>query len=308
MSSSISGFTRSVHVRLVRHAKANNVDPNLVLRRYATERFLYRLSVSPHAQRFVLKGGMLMLVWLGEQIRPTRDVDLLGFGDLSDESLAAAVLEICALPVEEDGIRFDPASTRVTAIRREDPYGGRRVTARALLGPAKIAVRIDVGIGDAVVPEPEWLDYPSLLDLPQPRLRAYRPETAIAEKLHAMVTLGMQNSRMRDFFDIQALADHLSLEGKILGRAVQSTFERRGTALPRDGVTALTSDFVAVPGKQAQWEAFLRKNRLADTSRDLGHVIAAIETFVGPLVATLADGGEHAASWPAGGPWVWPKA
>lgn len=303
MSAALSGAAHSIHVRLIRHAKDKDVDPNLVLRRFATERFLYRLSVSPHARHFVLKGGMLMLVWLGEQIRPTRDVDLLGFGDLADEPLVAAVMEVCAFPVQDDGLRFDPESIRIAAIRRDDPYGGRRVTVRALMGPAKIAVRIDIGIGDAVVPEPEWLEYPSLLDLPQPRLRAYRPETAIAEKLHAMVALGMQNSRMRDFFDIMALADHLSFDGEVLSRAVQNTFERRNTELPRDGVAALTPDFVAVPGKQAQWEAFLDRNRLTDTSRDLGQVVAKIDFFVGPLLAALAGGGEVPRTWPAGGPW-----
>lgn len=193
------GLARSVQVRLVRHAKAIDVDPNIVLARYATERLLYRLSRSPHAERFVLKGALLLLVWLGETIRPTRDADLLGFGELDVNALTRIFHEICTVQVEPDGLAFDAASTRVAAIRPEDAYGGQRVTLLACLGPARIRVQVDVGIGDALTPEPEWLEYPSLLDLPRPRLRAYRPETAIAEKVHAMVVLGSKTAACETF-------------------------------------------------------------------------------------------------------------
>jgi hypothetical protein len=171
------GLAQSVQTRLVRHARALGVDPNLVLARYATERFLYRLSRSRYTDRFILKGALLILAWLGETIRPTRDADLLGFGDLSEEALTAIFREIASMQVEEDGLTFDPSSIQVVAIRPEDEYGGQRVTLLGHLGPARLRVQVDVGIGDAVVPEPEWLDYPSLLDLPRPRLRVYRQET-----------------------------------------------------------------------------------------------------------------------------------
>lgn len=185
-----TGLAQSVQARLVRHAKSLNVDPNLVFARYATERLLYRLSRSQYAERFVLKGALLLLVWLGETIRPTRDADLLGFGELDAEALARIFREICDVHVQPDGLSFDAASVRVAAIRPEDAYGGQRVTLRVLLGKTRIRVQVDVGIGDAVTPEPEWLEYPSLLDFPRPRLRAYGPETVIAEKVHAMVVLG----------------------------------------------------------------------------------------------------------------------
>src|SRR5262249_52421081 len=153
-------------VRLVQHAKKLGIDPNVVLVRYASERLLYRLSRSAHADRFVLKGALLLLVWLGETIRPTRDADLLGFGALDTESLRELFRGLCTHPVEPDGIEFDAASLRVGPIRIEDAYGGQRIELTARLGKARLRVQVDVGIGDAVVPEPEWIEYPSLLNLP----------------------------------------------------------------------------------------------------------------------------------------------
>lgn len=298
------GLAQSVQVRLVRHAKAIEVDPNLVLTRYATERLLYRLSRSSHAERFVLKGALLLLVWLGETIRPTRDADLLGFGELDAETLARTFAEIIANPVEPDGLVFDAGSMRVTAIRPEDAYGGQRLTLLARLGPARLRVQVDVGIGDAVTPEPEWLDYPSLLDLPRPRLRAYRPETAIAEKVHAMVVLGSKNSRMRDFFDVDALAVHRSFEGPVLADAVRATFTRRRTEFSSETPIGLTQAFVEVEGKRAQWTGFVRRSRLTAAPASLEAVVERLAAFIGPLLAALARGESFVAKWAPGGPWI----
>lgn len=195
MSVERGGLARSVQVRLARHAKAIGVDPNLVLTRYGAERFLYRLSRSRHAERFVLKGALLLLAWLGETLRPTRDVDLLGFGELTDGELLAILREVCGVAVDPDAVTFDAASAKVAPIREDDAYGRRRVTVRGRIGTARVAVQVDIGIGDAVTPAPEWLEYPSFLDFPSPRLLAYPRETVLAEKLHAMVLLGVRNSR-----------------------------------------------------------------------------------------------------------------
>lgn len=245
------GLSRSVHTRLIRHAQSLGVDANLVLTRFATERLLHRLSRSPHAERFVLKGALLMLVWLGEAVRPTRDADLLGFGDLSDEALAGIFREVCAMPVEPDGMTYVADSVMVADIRREDAYGGKRVAMQAQLGSARLRVQVDVGLGDAVSPPPEWLEYPSMLDLPRPRLRAYRPETVVAEKVHAMVALGSKNSRMRDFFDVHMLATLVSFDGESLAGAMHATFEQRRTAVPDRLPLALTPEFGAMPDKRA---------------------------------------------------------
>ena len=271
MTDASAALAQSVQVRLVRHAKMLGVDPNLILTRFAMERFLYRLSRSPEVERFVLKGALLLLVWLGETIRPTRDADLLGFGDLSDEALARTFREVCAVGVEPDAMIYLPNSIRVAAIRPEDAYGGKRVTLQSCLGPARLRVQVDVGIGDAVIPEPVWLDYPSLRDLPRARLRAYRPETAISEKFHAMVTLGSKNSRMRDFFDIDALAARQSFDGQAL-------------------VDAL-------------WAGFVKKNRLSSAPADLGQVVERLALFLAPVVTAAQRGAAMDLVWPPGGPW-----
>jgi predicted nucleotidyltransferase component of viral defense system len=292
-----------VQRRLVSHAKAINVDPNLVLVRYATERLLYRLSQSTHAGRFILKGGALMLVWLGETIRPTRDIDLLGFGDLEATALARTFADICATPVEPDGLVFDAKSVRVEAIRPEDDYGGQRVVLAAHLGPARLRIQVDIGIGDSVVPDPEWLDYPSLLDLPRPKVRAYRRETAIAEKVHAMVVLGTKNSRMRDFFDVHALAMHTSFDGRNVARAFRSTFTRRKTPLPIEVPVALTRAFADIEGKREQWAAFVQRNRLTMAPQHLDGVTDRLTAFVWPPLAAAAADTEFGKAWSAGGPW-----
>ena len=304
MSARTTGLAQSVQTRLVRHAKASGIDPNLVLARFAVERFLYRLSRSPHAERFVLKGALLMLVWLGETIRPTRDADLLGFGDLSENSLAGIFTDICAVEVEPDAMHYLPSTVRVTPIRPEAAYGGMRVTLQARLGAARLRVQVDVGIGDAVTPEPVWLDYPGLLDFPRPRMRAYRPETAIAEKFHAMVVLGAANSRMRDFFDICALSERARFDARVLAEAVRATFERRRTPLTADTPLALTPEFASMRDKQAQWRGFLSKNGLTSTPADLERTIERLAAFLGPVHAALALGQPFTAAWPPGGPWT----
>lgn len=298
-----TGLPHSVQVRLVQHAKRLGIDPNVVLVRYASERLLYRLSCSPYADRFVLKGALLLLVWLGETIRPTRDIDLLGFGDLSAESLHRLFSEVCAQPVETDGIAFDLASLRVNAIRIEDAYGGQRVEITAHLGKARLRVQVDVGIGDAVVPEPRWIDYPSLLQLSQPRLRAYQPETAIAEKLHAMVQLSAANSRMRDFFDVHALSSGQPFEGPVLGASIAATFAQRRTNLPRELPLALTREFAAIPGKSAQWGGFTRRLVGQTQPPDLADVIDSIQAFAGPVLLAVARSESFTQNWPPGGPW-----
>jgi hypothetical protein len=262
MSGKRDGLARSVQVRLARHAKAIGVDPNLVLTRYAVERFLYRLSRSPHADRFVLKGALVLLAWLGETLLPTRDADLLGFGDLSEAALARIFDEVCEMEVEPDAMTFLADTVNVAPIRVESGYGGYRVTVQSRLGAARLRVQVDVGIGDIVVPEPAWLDYPGLLDLPRPRLRAYSRASVMAEKLHAMVVLGSANSRVKDYFDLHALLLENAVTAGELERALSATFERRGTALPNGVPLGLTDEFARDASKQTQWQAFLDKNRL----------------------------------------------
>jgi len=301
MSKKEDGLPASIRAKLLNHAKGLGLEYNRILDRYALERYLYRLSKSKYANRFVLKGALLMLVWLGETIRPTRDADLLGYGDMDKTALERIFQDICSITVEPDAIEFQPDTVKVEDIRKNDPYGGRRVTLKSQLGNARIDVQVDVGIGDVIIPEPVWLDYPSLLDLPSARVRAYQPETSIAEKLHAMAVLGLPNSRMKDFFDIAALAERGHFDGEKLGSAIKATFERRSTALPVNPA-AFTPEFSANPAKQQQWNVFLGTSGLSDKVT-LDTRVTIIRGFLGPLLERLTRGQIFSGYWSPGGPW-----
>ena len=247
----------SVRQRLLNLAKARGQPLELLLTRYALERLLHRLSLSPHRERFVLKGALLLTTWFDEPHRATRDLDLLGFGDPSEDALLAVLREVMMIAVD-DGVSFDTTKLKIQPIREDLDYGGSRLSTTALLSGARIPIVVDVGFGDAIEPGAEDIELPVLLDMPSPRLRAYPLETVIAEKLHAMVTLGMANSRMKDFYDVWMLTRAFTLDPNRLRRAVDATFARRDTSLLASVPEGLSDAFAADPGKQAQWHAFAR--------------------------------------------------
>lgn len=246
---------------------------------------------------------MLMVVWFGETFRPTRDIDLLGFGIMSESDLSLYLRAICRLEVEFDGMEYDPHSLRIEEIRNENDYGGRRATLHSSMGASRIPIHIDIGVGDAVVPSPEWIEYPGLLDLPGPRLRAYRKETAISEKLHAMVHLGQVNSRMKDFFDIYTRASREAFEEEPLGMAIRATFERRATPIPVRTPTALTEEFATSREQQAQWKAFLDRHSLSEIPDEFARVVHLIAGFLLPVMEAGGLGGGRPRTWKPGGPW-----
>ena len=241
--------------RLLNLAHARGEPMELLLTRYALERLLHRLSVSPHRERFVLKGAMLLVTWFDEPHRATRDLDLLGFGDATEDSLLRTVREIMAVELD-DGLSFDLKALRTDAIREDIEYGGSRLRITAALAGARIPITVDIGFGDAVEPGVEDIDLPVLLDMPSPRLRAYPPEAVIAEKLHAMVVLGLANSRMKDYYDVWMLTSALKADRLRLRRAIVATFARRRTAIPSLIPDGLSDAFAEDPGKQRQWAAF----------------------------------------------------
>lgn len=279
----VRNLAASVRQRLLNVAKERGDEFNLILARYALERLLYRMSVSPHGERFVLKGALLFAVWGVDDHRPTRDADLLGFGDSGLAALVGVFREICVVPCE-DGIMFDPDSIAAAPIAEEKVYSGVRVTLRAELAGARIPVQIDVGFGDAVTPEPESVIYPVLLDAPAPKLRAYPVATVVAEKFHAVTVLGMGNSRMKDFHDLQVIASRFEIETDLLARAIAATFERRKTPIPEGVPIALGPEFATDKAKQGQWAAFLRRNRLDDKAYSLEKCQAAISRLVIPAL------------------------
>ncbi len=300
----ITNLSASVRQRLLNLSRRNQEDYNLILSRYANERLLYRLAQSSFAHQFVLKGAMLFVLWTGKLHRPTHDVDLLGYGNPAQEELAQLFRDVCVIVVEPDGIIFDPDSVRVEDIREGQEYGGQRVQVMAMLGTARISVQIDVGFGDAVTPTANEIEYPTLLDFPAPILRVYPRETVVAEKLHAMVTLGMLNSRMKDFYDLWILAGRFPFDGETLVAAIRATFARRGTELNLDTPIALTGTFADDPNKRRQWQAFLNRNKLDVVDMDFSDIIVQINAFLAPPFLAAGEGVDFAEFWPPGGSWT----
>lgn len=277
----------SVRARLLNLAKAQGADFNQVLVRFALERILYRLSQSAHAGQFLLKGALLFTLWYDMPHRTTRDADLLGFGPSDLESITRTFRDIASVEVD-DGIVFDPATVSVEEIRKDAGYAGARVLITGELAKARCKTQIDIGFGDAVTPGPVHAVYPVLIaDLPAPRLRTYPVYTVIAEKLHAIATLGMTNTRLKDYLDISVLLDRESLNADTLAKAIAATFTRRGTPLPAVLPVGLTDEFATGASRQAMWHAFLKKNGIAITP--LPGVVAKLRAMLGPALVQAAN-------------------
>lgn len=252
----------SVRARLLNLAKDSGSDYGLILTKYALERLLYRLSVSQWSDAFLLKGALLFDLWFDQTHRPTRDIDLLGFGSSEVDDVATVFRDVCALACE-DGMVFGAATVRAAAIRKEANYAGVRVTLLGMLDGARCAVQVDVGYGDAITPEPERVSFPVLLeDMAAPAMRAYPVYTVVAEKYQAMVSLGMANTRLKDYFDLWILAKHVPFDSSILQDAIAATFARRGTPMPQEQPLGLSDAFTQDSAKIQQWKAFLGKNKL----------------------------------------------
>jgi predicted nucleotidyltransferase component of viral defense system len=290
MPKGIRNIGASVRARLQNLSRETGQSFELILTRYALERLLYRLSTSAYADRFVLKGAMLLMSWFADPYRATRDLDLLGFGDPSPSAMVAAFKEILATDAV-DGVAFDLDALRVDQIREELEYGGLRLRTTASISGARIAVTVDVGFGDALEPGVEVIDYPCILDLPAPRLNAYARETVMAEKFQAMVALGRANSRMKDFYDIWLLSQSFPFDDDRLARAIAATFERRRTEIPAELPDALTPAFVEDEHKQRQWNAFIENVALHPGS--LAHVVASVAGFIMPHTIAAAKIGKN---------------
>lgn len=293
----------SVRERLFNLAKERQEDFQLMLTRYALERTMYRLSRSPHRGQFVLKGAMLFSLWGDEPHRATRDLDLLGRGASNLSRLEQVFREIITTAVEDDGLDFRPESAHGERIREDQEYAGVRIHCEARLAAARIPIQVDIGFGDAVTPAPEEVEYPTLLDSPKPRLLAYRREAVVAEKFHAMVALGIANSRMKDFYDLWVLSRKFNFDGKVLGEAIRATFAQRETPLPPEPPLALTSVFYEDPGKQVQWKAFLHRTRLKSGEATLADIVLTLRDFLLPPVIARAKGESFEKQWPPAGPW-----
>lgn len=277
----------SIRDRLLNKVRAEKLDYNLLLTRYALERMIYRLSISAERDRFLLKGALLFDLWFDVPHRPTHDADFLGFGSAEIPQLEAVFRDICRIEVD-DGIVFDSDSVKAAEIRKEANYAGVRVTLMGMLDKARCPVQADIGFGDAVVPGPDEVDYPVLLaEMPAPHLHVYPRYTVVAEKLEALTSLGMLNSRMKDYFDLWVLVRYSEFDRQILIRAIAATFERRQTRIP-DGVPiGLSDEFANDSLKEKQWNAFLRKNSIAP--KPLLEVVTDLRDFLMPVLKSAAQ-------------------
>lgn len=299
-SPSPTNLPASVHQRLINLARTRRQDANLVLNRFALERFLYRLSRSPHADAFVLKGAMLFLVWTGDSARPTRDVDFLARIE-PDPALVRRMIDvICRTSVEPDGLDFRSELLDLEAMQALRQFGGFRATVPVFLGRTRLQVQIDLGFGDAVTPAPQQLEFPTLLDFPAPHLAAYPMASVIAEKVEAMLKLGTANTRTKDYFDLLTLSRAFPFSGQELASALFASCNARGTTVPRDVPAGLVEAFGQDAAAQSRWTAFLNRNELP-REVSWAEAVTAVRSFAWPPLQ--AAGLEFTAFWPAGGPW-----
>ncbi len=294
----------SVHQRLLNRARQDTVDFGLLVQRYAIERFLYRLGRSAVVDHFTLKGATLFWVWARQPFRSTRDVDLLGSGSPDHAAVRRAIEAICSVSCAEDGVVFDADSIRVEDIREEQEYGGVRATVKGSLGRSRLTLQVDIGFGDAVTPEREEQEYPTLLGHPASRVWAYPRETFVAEKFEAMVRLGPANSRVKDLWDVTAVARSFDFGGGLLREAVERTFRRRGTGFTEAKPDALQAAFYEDLKRTTYWKEFQRQVQAgAPGPHHLAEAGEEIRSFLGPLWDSLVSGQPFSGHWFAGGPW-----
>lgn len=291
----VKDVAASVRARLTTRAKERGEDVQSVLVRYAVERFLYRLGVSQQASRFLLKGAALFSLWFDAPHRPTKDLDLLGFGQNDIQTLEETIASICQIE-SEDGLEFLADTVHGEPIREEEVYGGVRIKFVARLGQARIRLQVDVGFGDAVTPDAEMADFPTLLDFPAPRLKVYPKETVMAEKFNAMVKLGEANGRMKDFWDVNYLLDEFEFDGTLIQSALRATFENRQTPFPTALPIALKDEFATNPMVLARWKAFVTRNRI-DRSNDLSVIVQQLRLFFEPIIESERGRDRFSMTW-----------
>lgn len=290
----------SVRRRLLNYARAEKVEFEYVLRRYANERLLYRLSRSQWGERLILKGANVFLVWSREGFRQSRDVDLLARG-LSIEEVEGCIRDITSAEVEPDGLTFLPDTIRLEEIREEAEYGGTRVHLEALLSGARIPVQLDIAFGDPVIPAPEFERFPTILeDLPSPEVLTYPRETVVAEKYEAIVRFGEANTRVKDFFDLWVLQDQFEFDGTV-AEAIAQTFRSRGTTIPEESVLALSDAFIHGIGGE-RWQAFLNRTELRAPSFE--EVTRLLARFLGTPAEAARRGEPLSARWEVQAGWV----
>jgi predicted nucleotidyltransferase component of viral defense system len=286
----------SVKAKLKKEADSGAKDFNFMLLHYFIERLLYRLSISPYSNNFILKGGLLLYTVLDNRGRATRDIDFLAH-DIKNTpaGLVRIFSEIVIIPVN-DAVSFDTENITAEQIKEDAEYQGVRIKLTARLDRSRHVLHFDIGFGDVIFPQPVDLTYPTLLDMEPPRLKAYSMESVIAEKFQAIVYLADLNSRMKDFYDIYELSRILDFDGASLSEAISQTFKNRKTEFSSCPV-AFTDDFPLLPNKQIQWRAFQRRTGIANIPDDFSVIVAVIKRFLFPVYESLVKGKAFGGQW-----------
>jgi hypothetical protein len=283
----------SIKIRLLNIARERSQVFDVLLVRFALERILFRLSVSPHRDKYILKGGLLVTAWTGNDNRTTKDADFLGYGDNEPDKLITAFRAIMKIEAN-DGIIFDLGGLAAEPIREDAEYGGIRIKTTAFLEQTRIPITIDIGFGDDIADPSHQIDFPSLLDFPAAHLRAYSPASVMAEKFHAIVDLGEINGRMKDYFDLWSIPMSMTILPDDLDAAIKATFARRGTMIPSSTPIGLSRTMMDDASKQRQWRAYATS--IGEDTLEFERVIGAIWRTLGPSCLRIIQAQETSSS------------
>jgi len=256
-----SNQNQSIKDRLKNLARASGIDYNFCCIQFMQERFLARLEKSKYRNHFILKGALLLLAYELPQVRPSKDIDFLG-GKISNHPnyIRSAIRDITGMDLN-DGVIFYENEIQVEEITKDADYTGLRVKLKASVGGDQHRIQIDIGFGDVMEYGPVQISYPSMLDFEPPQIFAYSLESAIAEKLQAIVSLGLFGSRMKDFYDIWFLLNNRDLDKERLRKAIESTFKNRNTDI--NTINFIFKDeFIRDVTKATQWTAFMKRIKM----------------------------------------------
>ena len=296
----LQNIAASVKARLLHKSKQENRPFQELVQYYAMQRFLYRLSQSPHSKCFILKGGLTLRAWNASLSRPTMDIDMLGKISIKETSIVSKMLDVISVDVTSDGLLFFPESITSEPIMKETKYRGIRIQFQAKLDTMRLNMHLDIGFDDVIFPKAKMIEFPTILDFPAFYLLCYSRESVIAEKFETMIKLRELNSRMKDFFDIWLLSRNFDFDGGQLAEAIRLTFEQRGTKFPTE-IVAFSQEFISA--KQIQWKSFRRKLKQTHLPQTFEQIVITIENFISPIVVSLSHQIPFFRKWTSPGPW-----
>lgn len=298
MERGVKNKAASVRAKLMNIARAEKIDFDFLLLRYFQERFLYRLAISEFSDRFILKGGLLLICLKMPRSRPTKDIDFLAKEIKNDPAELEHIFRSITAISCNDGVKFTSSSLISEQIKENADHEGIRIKIDATLGQARKKLQMDIGFGDVIIPRAMRMEFPTLLEEKPPRIKVYSMESIISEKFEAMVKLAMVNSRIKDFYDIYTLSVSYNFQSDRLKKAIESTFYRRKTSIP-DNPLIFRLEFHRDEEKQMQWSAFLRKSRLHNVNQGFDEIMERITSFLKPIVDSINGKNKENKIWDA---------